>query len=340
MNNPNEKDKKGFYHPRMMIIRRPSTSPKENLPLRVEFSAPKILFQNNVDELEEKDFDELVATLKWRMQEMGVEVEQQTIRKAPVSAFHAAKNIAIKHGYTTRYILGELHKVNVNQKLDFDKTQFRNNGKALIFYAKTNSFVLYDKIKDINQQSGRSIDQDQTDQQLQLFKTPNKNLEILRLEVRLSKRIKMKTILKELGYTKDPILEYVFSKNLCQEVVQRYWQKMVSEKYYFLFDMENKPQKLFQKIITKLDIKPKQAIYLTGLKIICKDADGISGLRQCLEKNCSSKTWGRITQDFEILNSMNIKDDYQEWLGQINDEIARFPTFKLANCNVKKSKIY
>lgn len=340
MNNPTEEEKKIFYYPRMMIVRRPSDTLEESLPLRIEFSAPKMLFQNNVDELEEKDFDELVAALKWRMHQMGVEVEAQAIRLAKVSAMHIAKNIALKNNYTTRYVLGEIQKVNVNRKLDLDKTQFRNNGRALIYYAKSNSFVLYDKIKDINQHNGRSIDQDQTDQQLALFKTPSQELEIIRLEVRLSNRTKMKTVLKELGYSQDPTFEYVFKRDLCQKVMQQYWQKIVSEKYYFLFDMDSKPQKLLQKIITKLDIKPKQAIYLTGLKILCKDADGIAGLRQCLEKNCSSKTWGRITQDFEILNAMNIKDDYQEWLGQINDEIVRFPTFKLANCIVKKSKVY
>ncbi len=340
VNNPTEQDKHGFYHPRMMIMRRPSLSSKENLPLRIEFSAPKMLFQNNVDELREEDFPELVAMLKWRMQQMGVGVELEAIRQAKVSAFHASKNIALKQNYTTRYVLGEIHKVNVSRKLDFDKTQFRNNGRALMFYAKTNSFVLYDKVKDISQKNGRSIDRDQTDQQLALFNTPNKELEILRLEVRLSKRVKLKTILKEIGYAQEPTFEYVFRKEVCQKIVEFYWQKIVSKKYYFLFDMDTNPQKLLQKIITKLDVKPKQAIYLVGLKILCKDANGIAGLRQCLEKNCSSKTWGRITQDFEILNAMNIKDDYQGWLGQINDEIAVFRTFKLVNCTVKKSKLY
>lgn len=328
MNNPTEQDKKTFYRPRMTIMRRPSNSPKEYMPLKVEFSAPKMLYQNNVDEIEEKDFDELITTLRWRMREMGVEVEPKAIKRAKISAFHVSKNIALNNNYTTRYVLGEIYKVNINRKLDLDKTQFRNNGRALTVYSKSNSFVMYDKVKDITRNNGRSIDQDQTDQQLKLFNTPNKELEIIRLEARLSNRTKLKSILKELGYSKDPTFEYIFSKKMCQKIMQRYWQKIVSEKYFFLFDTDSKPQKLLQKIISKLDVKPKQAIYLTGLKILCKDADGISGLRQCLEKNCSSKTWSRITQDFEILNSLNINDDYQEWLKQINSEINQFNPYK------------
>jgi hypothetical protein len=230
--------------------------------------------------------------------------------------------------------------VNVSRKLDLDKTQFRNSGRVLSFYSKTNSFIMYDKVKDITQKNGRSVDQDQTDQQLQLFSTPNTKLEILRLEVRLSKRTKMKSILKEVGYPSDPTFEYIFKKDVCQKVMMHYWQKIVSEKYYFLFDMDSKPQKLLQRIITSLNVKPKQAIYLTGLKILCKDADGISGLRQCLEKNCSSKTWDRITKDFEILNSMGIQNNYQEWLEQINDELASPSTFRMAAYSVKKSKLY
>ena len=340
MNNPTESDKKGFYHPRMTLMRRPSNTHIENMPLRVEFSAPKMLFQNNVDELEEKDFSELVATLKFRMEQMGVKVGLQAIKDAKVSAFHASKNIALKHGYTTRYVLGEISKVNINRKLDMDKAQFRNGGKALTCYAKSNSFVMYDKVKDITQQNGRNIDQDQTQYQLQLFKTPNKGLEILRLEVRLSNRTKLKSTLNDLGYEQDPTFEYIFNNELCQKIIESYWHRIVNEKYYFLFDTGNKPQKILQKIITNLDVKPKQAIYLAGLKMICKDADGITGLRQCLEKNCSNKTWNRITKDFNLLNTINIKSDYQEWLQQIEDELKHFPALKLVNCDVKNSKVY
>ncbi|MEO6078136.1 MAG: phage/plasmid replication protein [Candidatus Andersenbacteria bacterium] len=338
VNNPTDEDKKIAYHPRMSIIRRSKGFGVSTLDLRVEFSAPKILHQNNVDETEEDQFNQLTETLQGLMQRMGVVVQLKDLRHAKVSSFHACKNILLQHNYTVRHVLKQLAKVNVNKKMDFDSARFRNSGQALTFYAKSNSFIIYDKIRDITYNNGRSIDNDQTAQQLQLFQTKNAELEILRLEARLSNRTKLKTVLKELGYMKDPTFEYIFKKNLCQKIMLRYWKNLVSEKNYFIFDMDTKPQRLLQKIITKLDVKPKQAIYLTGLKILCKDADGIMGLRQCLEKNCSSKTWSRITKDFDILNSMNVDDDYQEWLGQINDELARFPLFRYAHCRVKQSK--
>ena len=89
INNPTREDKKkGTYKPRLTIIKR-----GRMFFLKIEFSAPKLIFGNNLDELEETDFDEIVETLQKRMEEMGVKIFKDLIEQAEVSAFHPSKNV-------------------------------------------------------------------------------------------------------------------------------------------------------------------------------------------------------------------------------------------------------
>src|SRR5438552_2522932 len=63
-NNPNDSSllEKG-YQPRLTLYRRGRV-----IELKVEFSAPKILFSNNLNELEDKDLGLLVAKLKQQIE--------------------------------------------------------------------------------------------------------------------------------------------------------------------------------------------------------------------------------------------------------------------------------
>ena len=53
VNNPTSKDKKeGIYKPRLTLIKRGI-----RFILKIEFSVPKLIFGNNIDELEDNDFE-------------------------------------------------------------------------------------------------------------------------------------------------------------------------------------------------------------------------------------------------------------------------------------------
>ena len=66
-------------------------------------------------------------------------------------------------------VIAELEKVNLTEKLDLDKTQFRNSGHSLQYRAKSHSLVFYDKILDLQKTEKRAIDQDQKLQQQSLL---------------------------------------------------------------------------------------------------------------------------------------------------------------------------
>ncbi len=211
-NNPTNTDRaSGIYKPRLTIIKR-----GKKIYLKIEFSVPKLLFGNNLDEIEESNFEEAVSKLRKRVEEMGVRLWTHEIEKAEVLGFHPSKNILLSNGYTSSFAIRELSKINLNQKLDLERVGFRNDGEALQFYSNRHSFVLYDKINDLNKPAKRAIDKDQIKSQLDLFeyiKREKRNFEVLKMEVRLSEKRKMNEVLEKLGYPQNPTFKDILKKN-------------------------------------------------------------------------------------------------------------------------------
>ncbi len=304
-NNPSAEDKKkGIYKPRLTLFNRAGAQ-----ILKIEFSAPKLLYGNNLDELDESQFDEVVAVLQERLKEMGVMAWRKEIEKAKVTAFHPSKNIPLTGGYTASYIIKELYKLNVPKYLDINKADFRNNGHALQFYSAINAFVIYDKIADLTKPASRAIDKTPTLVQLDLFRQIQQRqlpLEILRLEVRLIGSKKINAVLAEHGYQPKPTFRDIFSQQLCKSIVQNYWQHHVQERDLCNLNLLDSPQQQLTNLIRRFpSMRPKRAIYLIGLAAALSDEEGVRGLRQITDKGFSKTNWQSLKQDAK----QYLKDD-------------------------------
>ena len=330
MNNPTATDKKnGIYRPRMTLMKRMTRNGAE-LPLKIEFSAAKLLYGNNVEELQEKDFESIVAALRKAMDEMGVVVSSEDIINAKVSAFHPSKNIELKSGYTSRFVIKEIKNVNASKKFDADHKDFRNEGQAFQFYTNSHSFVMYDKVQDLKKPMKRAMDKDQNSVQLSLFDTLTKKekKEVLRIEARLAKKVKLNSVLKNLGYEENPTFKDIFKKELCQKILQSYWQEIITSENLFVFDMETNPKKTLERIFkNKPSTKPKEAIYLVGLRVLSKE--GIRDTRAIIEQYAATRTWYRLAKDLPFLDEISNKT-YHGWVKQINDSLDAFVPFRLS----------
>jgi hypothetical protein len=309
VNNPTTKDKKeGVYKPRLTIIKRGA-----RLYLKVEFSAPKMLFGNNLEEIKENSFEALIKGLQEKIKQMGVELWSHEIEKAEVIGIHPSKNILLNNGYTSSFVIRELSKINLNQKFDLERVSFRNDGESMQFYTNQHSFVLYDKIKDLNKPAKRAIDKEQTSQQISLFEyieKEKKNIEVLRLEIRIGNKKKLSEILRKVNYTESSIFTNIFKEKLCQKIIKLYWEEFFG-KNMFLFNVNNNPQVVLQKIIQKYPkTNIKTAIMLVGLNLLCRDDSGIRGFRS-IAKNYKPKF------NWTILNN---------YLRKFEDEIFIHPT--------------
>lgn len=320
----------GVYRPRVRVIKRGISS-----SLQIEFSVPKLLFSNNVDEVCEKDFESILQTLQTRLRDFGIYIFAHQLKAAGVSTFHPSKNILLSGGYTASGVIKELRKINLTKRMDLHRDSFRNDGQSLQLYTNSHSLVIYDKMQDLRKPKKRAIDKDQTPIQFTLFHELEKTeiqTEILRLEVRITKKAKINSLLLKLGYQKNPTFETIFKEKLCQDLVSQYWNELVANQNLFLFDLTSNPKQILKRLIqNNPSIKPKEAIYLTGLQELCKDEDGIRELRGYVEQQASSRTWYRTAKDMGRLNKGQKQYRCHSWLKQVDSQLKTFTPLKIHN---------
>jgi len=200
--NPTKKELlTGIYKPRLTLRTNPR-NPKE-IVLRVELSLPKLFYGNNFEELKGKDLHPLLSKLSSTLDQMGVIVAPSFLAAAPVSAIHYSKNISLTDGSTPYHYINKIKEANIKLSLDVNQTDYRNEGHSYKWHCNSYEVAFYDKIKDLEkamQSDKRAIEKDSA-LQLNLFPKlaqRKRKLEILRMEVRLNKRQKIKQLLNKL----------------------------------------------------------------------------------------------------------------------------------------------
>jgi hypothetical protein len=333
INNPTAKDKAASgYLPRLTLIKQSNRT--DGKFLKVEFSAPKLLFGNNVEELTEGDFQAVVMALREKLGRMGVGILAKHLESAAVTAFHPSKNFPLSDGYTASYIISDLGKVGLTRRLDMAKVTFANDGKSLQFYSAAHSVVFYDKIADLAKTKGRATDKDQTHLQSSLFEAPGSTErppEILRMEVRLSKKRKMNEMLSQLGLKENPTFREVFDDDLCRKLLRSYWTGYVGNRYAFILDPAGSPQMTLRSLL-KQGTGPKQAVYLLGLFAACRDSPGVLGLRTVLGEHSTPRQWPRVGKDIERLNRLcqTASASPHGWRRQIEQGIETMVPYRLS----------
>ena len=78
--NPTPYDRKNeIYRPRLTGVKRRVRGNFYSSFLKIEFSVPKLIFGNNLNELGESDFSKVLSTLKERLIEVGVLISDKDI---------------------------------------------------------------------------------------------------------------------------------------------------------------------------------------------------------------------------------------------------------------------
>jgi hypothetical protein len=328
--NPSKKDlDSGLYFPRLTGYNRKNFAQEANV--RIEFSVPKLIFLNNLDELQDTDFPRVIETLDERLRMMGVVIRKSVLENASVSAIHFSKNIKLEDGYTANHLISEMNKVDLRKSFDFAKTRYINDGQSLYAHTTSHQLVIYDKIADLGKDKKRAIDKTQTQYQRSLFSELNKNemIEVIRFEVRLSHKQKMNKVLEHLGYQKNPSFKYVFRTEMAQKVVTEYWKKLIKERNLGLFSISLSLKDILRTLyLANKKIKPNRAIYLLGLFMLGRDENGMRELRSIVAKKSHERTWYRISKDMQVASELITKNKLRDWVGQIDRALEDYKPYK------------
>lgn len=330
--NPSRRDlDSGLYFPRLTGYRRKAFGKSENI--RIEFSVPKLLYLNNLEELEESDFQEVIKTLQERLEIMGVVLTQKELQMASISSVHFSKNILLEDGYTASHLISEMNKVNLRKSFDFTRSRYINDGQSLYAHTTSHQLVIYDKMADLDKDKKRAIDKEQTSYQRGLFAELNKKSEypeVIRFEVRLNQKQKMNKVLEDLGYPVNPTFEEVFSADISKKVVGSYWQKLIKERNLGLFSISLSVKDILQTLfLADKKLKPKIAIYLLGLFMLAKDENGMRQLRTIISKRSVDRTWYRIAKDMQKSSELITKNKLRDWVTQIDKKLEDYKPYKI-----------
>jgi hypothetical protein len=297
------------YKPRLTLSRRKSSNGFV-ISLKVEFSAPKLLLGNNFNELETGDFGKVLVILHRHLTEMGISVSIDGLRVAPVSGIHYSKNIAFTDYTTCSMVLSELERIDLTKRLDLSHTTYRNEGHAIRYHANTFDIIFYDKLRDLDRarySEKRGIEQEYGGQLDTDLASLPKQLEVLRMEVRLGTRAKIRNILNCIDAGATPLLfENLFSADLAKEVLNSFWSKIFPQLVPLANDV--RPEAVLSRLAaaTNGNTKPGKLLQQLGA-IVLVESIGVRGAAAVMRRHGSSRSWQRHIRDLKVPLSFRIE---------------------------------
>lgn len=290
--------KGGIYLPRLTRTNRFNTSGRNEDTLSIELSLPKLMYGNNFDELTTEDFESVITKLKQALLVVGVKVFTDILVNAPVSAVHYSKNIPLTDGSTPHYLISKIKEANISTALDGSQTNYDNGGLGYKWHCNSYEIAFYDKLKDLENAKKRgdkrAVEKDSAIQ-LTLFEEARKvnRFEVLRMEVRLNNRQKIKQIFKKLGIENDLTFKQVFNQAVSKKILLNYVAELDNKRHPLLsYKGVTTKDTLADIVINNPNLKPLKTLQLIGLKTCLEDITPRQ-LRSVLGKH-SDRSWYRL----------------------------------------------
>jgi hypothetical protein len=335
--NPTKADlQAGRYLPRLTLIKR-KNSGGFALTLRIEFSAPKLVFGNNFDELESHDFTKVLTALHHGLSNMGIRLSNEALRKAPVSAIHYSKNIAFTDFTSCSMVMSELELIDLTNRLDLSRTDYRNEGHAIRYHANSFEVTFYDKLKDLGKarySEKRAIERDYG-AQLDMFRRPNsvpKELEVLRMEVRLGTRAKIANLLKRIEVDAELRFEALFNADIAKSVLGHFWTQIRAQ--LPLSHNAPQPEDLLSALAYagKGTVRPGKLLQQLGYAVLVGSV-GFRGAGAALSRHCSPRACQRYKRELKAF-PMRAAGGFRA-LNQVDQALNRFEPVHMKNFQVQ-----
>lgn len=236
------------YKPKLTLTRRGA-----KITLRIELSVPKLVYGNNFDELSDVDLPLVLTKLVGVLDEMGVKVTRYDLLGCDVSAIHYSKNCVLEEHTSCSMVLSEIDKYSEKGRLDKSQKEYRNDGSLLRYHANSHEFVIYDKVADLKQaklSEKRAIEKENL-LQISLLDILEKEIgrSVLRLELRLNNRAKMRQMLQRLKLnSEDMTLKRLFSSDLANILLASFWKDTTKHIPNYVIGAADDPIKTCEKL--------------------------------------------------------------------------------------------
>jgi len=318
----------GIYKPYLTLAHRANIQGRLEIMLKIELSLPKLLFGNNFDELQYKDFAVITNKLITLLHDMGITTTEQVLAQAPVAVIHYAKNMAFTDGSTPHYYINKIKEAQVPLALDINQTDYRNDGHSYKLHSNAYEVVFYDKIRDLEkakQSEKRAIEKDNA-LQLNVLKSLRNHgkLEVLRMEVRLNKRQKMKQLFDKLGIKAALTFKKLFKPVIAKVILLHYLEELERKRPPLLDYTQSNDKALLIDLIThNPDLTLKSVMCLFGLK----QALEIMSPRELrtMFPRSSTRSWNRLMTDASKVKLQRV----QSIFGILREHVEQFKALRI-----------
>lgn len=283
------------YVPRITLYKRPNKHTfGVSYVLYVEFSAPKLMFGNNFDELQDKDLDALVKKIGDSLLLLtGHSFFPWQIREAAISTWHPSKNIVFLDFTSTQNILNTLKKVDVRKSYDFQHTDFRE-GHVLHVHTNTLDIAMYDKLADLKRSKispKRAIEKDNYIQMDMLEALDDhRPIEIFRYEVRC---VGVRSIRQWFPDAENHTLESMFKVAVNRACLLQHWQVLTKDVDHLGLDVEKPYELLMNYTNEHQDATPQAKLAAIGGLLVVNQV-GFGPLRTAIEQQHGPNAWYRF----------------------------------------------
>ncbi|MFA6322134.1 MAG: hypothetical protein WCX71_01505 [Candidatus Buchananbacteria bacterium] len=216
----------GLYVPRFWV--EPDFKFSEKFYFCLEFSAPKLINGNNIIEIKEGQFDQLVCGIKdfcKSIGDLGSLVYSIKIRHCQPSLIAIGKNINLTGFCSVNNTLKVLkpfdYKANTAQRL-VDFSDFKHGGKEVIYSTRYETFKAYDKTREILNNAECQEEKAIADLMRQGKFEIDGNLasENLRIELTLKNSRKIKEKFDKYLNGLTPTLENIFKQDIWDKILR------------------------------------------------------------------------------------------------------------------------
>ena len=298
------------------------------MTLRIEFSAPKLIHGNNFDELELRDFPKVLAALGQALSAAGIHAQRDVLRDARVSSIHYSKNIAFTDYTTCSMVMSELELIDLTKRLDLSRTDYRNEGHAIRYHANRFEVTFYEKLKDLEKacySERRGMEKDYG-VQLEMFRGPAslpRQLEVLRMEVRLGARPKIKSILNQIGTDVEPTFEALFDAGIAKAVLMQFWAHVRGQLPLIEKASAQRPEDILSALAAaaKGKVRPGKLLQQLGCAVLVGSV-GPRGASAVLSRHCSRRSWQRYKRELKSLTFACAGG--LSALRQVNESLSQF----------------
>lgn len=210
----NSEKTSGEYYPEVKLLEHVQRGSSVQQELYITFSAPKLIFGNNFNELTNKYLCLVCIRLSIQLQKMGITVSPNTLRKATVSEIHCSKNILLKNRPIDE-VFAVLRRMWKPMRKNWRYERYAGGGQLVNIYTQRHSTCLYDKRAESRRRKARfgSAYSD-------AYEQPH-NISVLRMEVRCTKTADIKRTLQRSGVAIPAAftLENLFDSKIARAVL-------------------------------------------------------------------------------------------------------------------------